>query len=96
MRREGAAERSWPKRLPIRRSIWQMRYMPEENLTPDKRSELLTLLRDQYRGQSFPWRLDAAAEIGARQTRSAALAASTPLPRPSGWANSTTGRKCCR
>ena len=68
--------------------------MPEENLTPEKRGELLKLLRDTIAADRYPLspRIQNLKSVLAKLDPSPAMAVE-PVPASKAWVNSSIGRK---
>jgi hypothetical protein len=70
--------------------------MPEENLTPDERGELLKLLRDTIAADRFPLSQrirNLKAVLAKLDPAAAAAKAAEPFPVPVPWVNSTIGQR---
>jgi hypothetical protein len=70
--------------------------MPDENLTPEERGELLKLLRDTIAADRFPLsqRIRKLKSALAKIDPAAAPApAAGPFPAPIAWVNSTVGQR---
>src|SRR3954462_12715955 len=99
MRGGGAAKCRRSKRLPAPSSDRHIGTMPDENLTPDERGELLKLLRDTIAADHYPL----SRRIRNLKSALAKLAPQRqpgvePFPPPTGWstAPSDSGRAAGR